>query len=291
MYLIRTTTPYRSQHISTSPHTPHPWPHITTALHDRDPTRRDHPPRTHRTPPAHGVLAIPNPAIRGPVSASRSSNFADESALTLDEIDHAFLDNATAVWQIGRPIPLPDIGSQRHAAPEFLPTHHANVPAAHHRTHLVCRRRTRARSPHPPGRSTAGTATTYPLERLHLHTPEDRDRFRRGDVLIPVTADKARTHRWPSYIQTRFQYRTPATRSPTSYTPGPISIPCRCPTPKEHSLTSDTPTPRLRTAHRVLSPPAGRVPMPVGTLSRAATSARETSAANERPPRPMSATP
>lgn len=77
----------------------------------------------------------PNLAILGPVSASRSSTFADESALTLDDLDHAFLDNATAVWQIGRAIPLPGIGSQRHGSPDFLPTHHANVPAAHHRIH------------------------------------------------------------------------------------------------------------------------------------------------------------
>ena len=78
------------------------------------------------TPNLHtGLTVTPHCVIVGPASASHSSTLADETALITDDPDaiaaaHSFLDglddtavvdamflaSATAIWQIGRVVPL-----------------------------------------------------------------------------------------------------------------------------------------------------------------------------------------
>lgn len=227
------------------------------------------------TPNLHtGVLVTPTLAILGPVSASRSSTLADEAAIITDDpdtitaahrfidglddltdVDLTFLDNATAIWQIGRAIPLPGIGAQRRAQPDFLPTRVTRMFLRHITDY----------TPSPdeqqqwtditvPGSSTTGPVSAYPLEWLRLDTPDNRDRFRRGDVLIQVSADNAWIH--PPAVVHSDPIRVPHTRHAIAYQlrthadldPQPVSDAAKILAGLGH------PNPRLRTDHRIISP-------------------------------------
>nr|WP_236603559.1 phosphatidylserine/phosphatidylglycerophosphate/cardiolipin synthase family protein [Rhodococcus sp. WAY2] len=86
------------------------------------------------------VIATDRRAVIGSANASSSSTIADEAVAITDDphivaaarkfIDsigkisrsgYVFLDNATAIWQIGRAVSLPGIGGRNGAEPDFLP--------------------------------------------------------------------------------------------------------------------------------------------------------------------------
>ena len=153
------------------------------------------------------VIATDRRAVIGSANASHSSTLADEAAVITDdpdivasvralidgieeitEVDQAFLDNATAEWQIGRAVPLPGVTSRGRADPGFLPAkiprmflrHTVNYTPGPTEQHMWAAQARRHRGP-------AGPAAKYHLEWFH-HDKSDT-RLERGDVLIFVTAD------------------------------------------------------------------------------------------------------
>ncbi|MFZ2527079.1 MAG: phosphatidylserine/phosphatidylglycerophosphate/cardiolipin synthase family protein [Rhodococcus sp. (in: high G+C Gram-positive bacteria)] len=227
------------------------------------------------TPNLHtGVLVTPDLAILGPVSASRSSTLADEAALITDDpdtiaaarrfidnlddltdIDQTFLDNATTLWQIGRSIPLPGIGAQRRAQPDFLPTTVTRMFLRHITNYTPSTDEQQQWADiTTPGSSTAGPVSAYPLEWLRLDTPDDRDRFRRGDVLIQITADNTWIH--PPAVIHSDPIRLPHTRHAIAYQLRARVDLDPLPVPDAATMLADLghPNPRLRTDHRIISP-------------------------------------
>ncbi|TCN53559.1 hypothetical protein EV641_106205 [Rhodococcus sp. SMB37] len=226
------------------------------------------------TPNLHtGVIITPDCAILGPVSASRSSTLADEAALITDdsdalaaarrfveslddltEVDNVFLDNATAIWQRGRAIPLPGIGAQRRAAPDFLPTSITRMFLRHIIEYTPRADNHELVDHTDPGRYTIGPATSYPLELLRLDTPTDRDHFRPGDVLIQVTADNTWIH--PPAVVHSDPIPIPHTRHAIAYQLRTRADLDPLPVPDAEKALADLghPNPRLRTDHRIISP-------------------------------------
>lgn len=223
-----------------------------------------------------GLIVTPRCAIVGPSSASRSSTLADETALITDDpaaiaaahtfidslddttdIDQVFLDNATAVWAIGRAVPLPGIGNRTRTEHDFLPTpvhrmflrHTTDYPLTADDQHTWA-----ARATHRPG--TAGPSAKYRTQWLRLDTPEadHRNRLHRGDVLLQVTADNTWIHP-PSVIDTD-PIRIPHTRHAIAYLLRTRTDLEPRPVPETRRVLADLghPNPRLHLDHRIVSP-------------------------------------
>lgn len=231
--------------------------------------------RVMSTPNLHtGVIVTPDHAILGPVSASRSSTLSDQAAIITDDpdtiaaarrfidslddltdVDQLFLDNATALWQIGRSIPLPGIGAQRRSVPEFLPTRVTRMFLRHITDYTPSADEQQQWDDiTDPGRFAVGPASAYPVEWLRLDTPDDRDRFRRGDVLIQVSADSS----WiqPPAVVHSDPIPIPHTRHAIAYQLRTRADLDPLPVPDAARTLADLghPNPRLRTDHRVVSP-------------------------------------
>jgi hypothetical protein len=158
------------------------------------------------------VIATDRWAVIGSANASHSSTIAVEGAVITDdpdlvasvrrfidrieevtEVDQAFLDNATAQWQIGRAVPIPGVSGRGQADPGFLPAKIARMFLRHiteYQPGPTEQHAWAAESRHR--RAPAGPASKYQLEWFH-HDKTD-SRLRRGDVLLFVTADHAWLH-------------------------------------------------------------------------------------------------
>ncbi|MBS9376619.1 phosphatidylserine/phosphatidylglycerophosphate/cardiolipin synthase family protein [Rhodococcus sp. B50] len=191
------------------------------------------------TPNLHtGLIVTAEKVIVGPASASHASTIADETALITDDPDaiaaaHAFLDSATAIWQIGRVVPLAGIGSRTRTDHDFLPTpvrrmflrHLANyTPTADKETNWT--------SP-APGKG----APNPPATRRRHHQ-------RRQHPLHPPVVVDAGPHRIP-HTRHAAAYRL---RTRTDLDPIAVADAARILTDRGH------PNPRLRHDHRVISP-------------------------------------
>ncbi|MGU3585457.1 phosphatidylserine/phosphatidylglycerophosphate/cardiolipin synthase family protein [Rhodococcus sp. C26F] len=226
------------------------------------------------TPNLHtGLIATPEKVIVGPASASRASTVADETALITDdpaaiagahafldsltdtiEIDEVFLDSATAIWQVGRVVPLAGIGSRTRTGHDFLPTPVRRMFLLHTRDYTpTAEDETRWAAP-APGRG--GPDPRYHIEWIRRNTPgaERRSRLEPGDVLLRISDDDSRLYP-PAAVETG-PHRLPHTRRAVAYRVrtrtdlDPISV-----ADAARSLAEQGhPNPRLHHDHRVISP-------------------------------------
>ncbi|WP_016880602.1 MULTISPECIES: hypothetical protein [unclassified Rhodococcus (in: high G+C Gram-positive bacteria)] len=219
------------------------------------------------------VIATSRRAVIGSANASYSSTIADEAVVITDdpdivaavrkfidgideitEVDQVFLDSATAIWQIGRAVPLPGIGGRNRAEPDFLPTpvtrmflwhitdYQPGAAEEHERAARTSRRRT-----------SAGPAAKYQLEWFRIDTPGGRGRLQRGDVLLQVTADNEWLYS-PAVVDSdpiaiphtrravAYQLRTRVDLEPIAVTDAEVWL-----------ADVGHPNPRLRTDHRIVS--------------------------------------
>lgn len=165
------------------------------------------------TPDLHtGLIVTPVKVIVGPASASHASTVADETALVTDdptaiaaahafldsltdtiEVDEVFLDSATAIWQLGRVVPLAGIGSRTRTAHDFLPTPVRRMFLLHTRDYTpTAEDETRWAAP-APGRG--GPDPRYHIEWIRRNTPgaDRRSRLEPGDVMANIKAGRVTT--------------------------------------------------------------------------------------------------
>lgn len=226
------------------------------------------------TPNLHtGLIITGNRVIVGPASASISSTVADETALITDDpdaigaahtflddladtvvVDEVFLDSATAIWQLGRVVPLVGIGSRTRTGHDFLPT-------------PVRRMFLRHLSDYTPTDDDetlwAATCSSGNRPDPRYHTtwirqstpgPDHRTRLQPGDVILRISDDDTRLH--PPAVVATGPHRIPHARSAVAYRlrvrtdldPIPIADAARSLAEHGH------PNPRLHNDHRVISP-------------------------------------
>ncbi|MGU3587462.1 phosphatidylserine/phosphatidylglycerophosphate/cardiolipin synthase family protein [Rhodococcus sp. C26F] len=226
------------------------------------------------TPNLHtGLILTSDRVIVGPASASISSTVADETALITDDpdaiaaahafldgledtvvVDEVFLDSATAIWQIGRVVPLAGIGSRTRTDHDLLPT-------------PVRRMFLRHLDDYTPTDEdeTLWAATTaswnrpdpsYHIIWIRQNTPgpDRRTRLQPGDVILRISDDNTQLH--PPAVVDTGPHRIPHTRSAVAYRlrvrtdldPIPVASAARSLIEHGH------PNPRLHSDHRVISP-------------------------------------
>ncbi|AHD23997.1 hypothetical protein Y013_24765 (plasmid) [Rhodococcus pyridinivorans SB3094] len=219
-----------------------------------------------------GLIVTAEKVIVGPASASHASTIADETALITDDPDalaaaHAFLDqledttvvdgvflaSATAIWQIGRVVPLAGIGSRARLEHDFLPTpvHRMFLRHLHDYT-PIADNETSSTSPAP------GTGGPDPRYRTHWVRednpgPDRRTRLEPGDVVIRISDDDTRLD--PPAVVDTGPHRIPHTRHALAYRlraradldPIAISDATCILTDRGHS------NPRLHRDHRIIS--------------------------------------
>ena len=222
-----------------------------------------------------GVIATGRWAVIGSAGASHSSTISDEAVVITDdpevvaavrtfidgideitEVDQVFLDNATAIWQIGRAVPLPGIGGRNRAEPDFLPTPVTRMYLWHITHYQPGAAEQHQRAAHTSRhRTSAGPAAKYQLEWFRIDTPAGRGRGRlqRGDVLLQVTADNEWLY--PPAVVDSDPIAIPHTRTAVAHhlrtriDLEPIAV-----TDAEVLLADlGHPAPRLRTDHRIVS--------------------------------------
>ncbi|WP_345947387.1 phosphatidylserine/phosphatidylglycerophosphate/cardiolipin synthase family protein [Rhodococcus pyridinivorans] len=219
-----------------------------------------------------GLIVTAEKVIVGPASASHASTIADETALITDDPDalaaaHAFLDrladttvvdgvflaSATAIWQIGRVVPLAGIGSRARLEHDFLPTPVRRMFLRHLGDYTPTEdNETSSTSPVP---RTGGPDPRYRTEWVREDNPgpDRRTRLEPGDVVIRISADDTRLD--PPAVVDTGPHRIPHTRHALAYRLrtradlDPIAIPdaARLLTDRGHS------NPRLHRDHRIIS--------------------------------------
>ncbi|WP_420750560.1 phosphatidylserine/phosphatidylglycerophosphate/cardiolipin synthase family protein [Rhodococcus sp. O3] len=226
------------------------------------------------TPNLHtGLIVTGEKVIVGPASASHSSTLADETAIVTDDpdaiaaahafldglddttaVDEVFLDSATAIWQVGRVVPLAGIGSSTRIDHDFLPTpvrrmflRHVDdyTPTAENENHCPA-----------PAPRTGGPNPRYRTEWIREDNPgaDRRTRLKPGDVLIRIGDDD--TWLYPPAVVDTGPHRIPQTRHAVTYRLrtrtdlDPIPIPGTTRALAEHGH----PNPRLHHDHRIISP-------------------------------------
>lgn len=228
------------------------------------------------TPNLHtGLIVTPRYAIVGPSSASVSSTVADETALITDdpaaiaaahafldslddttEVDQAFLDNATAIWTIGRTVPLAGIGSRTRSEHDFLPTDVRRMFVRHITDYTPSADEQQMWEARTRRRAVAGPDAKYRAQWLRLDAPDTgrRNRLGRFDVLFEVTADNAWIH--PPAVVDTDPIPIPHTRHAVAYLLRSRSDLEPLPVPDAVRALADAghPNPRLHLDHRVVSP-------------------------------------
>ena len=228
------------------------------------------------TPNLHtGLIVTPRYAIVGPSSASFSSTVADETALVTDDpaairaahvfidslddttdVDQAFLDNATAIWRIGRTVPLAGIGSRTRSEHDFLPTPVRRMFVRHITGYTPTPDEQQVWEAHTHRQATAGKGAKYRAQWLRLDTPDTgrRNRLERFDVLLEVTADDAWIH--PPAVVDTDPIPIPHTRHAVAYLLRTRTDLEPLPLPEAARALADAghPNPRLHLDHRVVSP-------------------------------------
>jgi hypothetical protein len=167
-----------------------------------------------------GVIATGRWAVIGSAGASHSSTISDEAVVVTDdpevvaavrafidgideitEVDQVFLDNATAIWQIGRAVPLPGIGGRNRGEPDFLPTPVTRMFLWHITHYQPGAAEQHERAAHIARHGTsAGPAAKYQLEWFRIDTPGSRGRGRLqrvdGSRSPPTTNGSTRRRSW-----------------------------------------------------------------------------------------------
>ncbi|MFF0818671.1 phosphatidylserine/phosphatidylglycerophosphate/cardiolipin synthase family protein [Rhodococcus sp. NPDC003318] len=220
------------------------------------------------------AVATPKIGIVGSASATNSSTVADEAVVISDdsdvvesvraficgidaitEVDQVFLDNATAIWAIGRAIPLPGVTGRGRAEPDFLPA----VVERMFLWHIADYQPTGSEKEQWAWRAgahsaAAGPRTTYGLEWFRVDSPAVRrfGRLQRGDVLVQVSADN-----WihPPAVVDSDAIPIPHTRSAVAYLlrTGVDLEPIAIADAAKALADLGHPNPRLRRDHRVIS--------------------------------------
>lgn len=219
-----------------------------------------------------GLIVTAEKVIVGPASASHASTIADETALITDDPDalaaaHAFLDrladttvvdgvflaSATAIWQIGRVVPLAGIGSRARLEHDFLPTPVRRMFLRHlHDYTPIADNETSSTSP-APGRGGPDPRYRTHWVREDSPGPDRRTRLEPGDVVIRISDDDTRLD--PPAVVDTGPHRIPHTRRSLAYRlrartdldPIAISDAARILTDRGHS------NPRLHRDHRIIS--------------------------------------
>ena len=226
------------------------------------------------TPNLHtGLIITSEKVIVGPASASHSSTVADENALATDdpdaiaaahtfidglddtvEVDEVFLDSATAIWQVGRAVPLAGIGSRARTGHDFLPTPVRRMFLRHNGDHTPAAEDQDTWA--TPAPETSGPNPRYRTEWLHEDKPgtDRRSRLQAGDVVIRINDDD--TTLFPPTVVETGPHRIPHTRHAVAYRLrvrtdlDPVTVTDAARTLAEHGH----PNPRLHHDHRVISP-------------------------------------
>ncbi|WP_072816234.1 hypothetical protein [Rhodococcus zopfii] len=226
------------------------------------------------TPNLHtGLIVTGDRVIVGPASASHSSTLADETAIVTDdphaiaaahafidglddtvEVDEVFLDSATTIWQVGRVVPLPGIGSRTRTGHDFLPTPVRRMFLRHTSDYTPTDEDENHWTAPAPG--TGGPNPRYRTRWIRENTPglDRRTRLEPGDVVIRISDDDA----WldpPAVVDTG-PHRIPHTRHAVAYRLrtridlDPIAVADAARILAEHGH----PNPRLHHDHRIVSP-------------------------------------
>ncbi|WP_397518643.1 phosphatidylserine/phosphatidylglycerophosphate/cardiolipin synthase family protein [Rhodococcus pyridinivorans] len=212
-----------------------------------------------------GLIVTAEKVIVGPASASHASTIADETALITDDpdalaaahafldrlddttvVDEVFLDSATAIWQIGRVVPLAGIGSRARLEHDFLPTPVRRMFLRHlHDYTPIADNETSSTSP-APGRGGPDPRYRTHWVREDSPGPDRRTRLAPGDVVIRIGADDTRLD--PPAVVATGPHRIPHTRhARADLDPIAISDATRILTDRGHS------NPRLHRDHRIIS--------------------------------------
>ncbi|WP_182263435.1 phospholipase D family protein [Rhodococcus sp. UFZ-B548] len=154
------------------------------------------------------VIATNRRAVIGSANATINSTYSDDAVIITDdpdiitsvrtfidgldditEVDHTFIDHATAEWAIGRAVPIPGVTGRIHNPDnDFLPTPTARMFVKHvvdyqpspTELHLI-----REQQPRKP--TTSGPVAKYQLQTLRLGKPST---ITSGDVIILVSSDQ-----------------------------------------------------------------------------------------------------
>ncbi|UQB75933.1 phosphatidylserine/phosphatidylglycerophosphate/cardiolipin synthase family protein (plasmid) [Rhodococcus ruber] len=219
-----------------------------------------------------GLIVTAEKVIVGPASASHASTIADETALITDDpdaiaaahafldqledttvVDEVFLDSATAIWQIGRVVPLAGIGSRVRLEHDFLPTPVRRMFLRHLHDYTPIADNETSRASPVPGRD--GPDPRYRTEWVREDSPgpDRRTRLESGDVVIRISDDDTRLD--PPAVVDTGPHRIPHTRHALAYrlraradlNPIPIPDAVRLLAEGGHS------NPRLHRDHRIIS--------------------------------------
>ncbi|UTM39889.1 phosphatidylserine/phosphatidylglycerophosphate/cardiolipin synthase family protein (plasmid) [Rhodococcus pyridinivorans] len=219
-----------------------------------------------------GLIVTAEKVIVGPASASHASTVADETALITDDpdaiaaahafldrladtvvVDEVFLDSATAIWQIGRVVPLAGIGSRARLEHDFLPTPVRRMFLRHLGDYTPTEDNETSSTSPAPGRG--GPDPRYRTEWVREDSPgrDRRTRLEPGDVVIRISDDNTRLD--PPAVVDTGPHRIPHThhslvyrlRTRADLDPIPIPDAARLLADRGHS------NPRLHRDHRIIS--------------------------------------
>ncbi len=169
-------------------------------------------------------------------------------------VDEVFLDSATAIWWVGRVVPLAGIGNRTRTGHDFLSTPVRRMFLRHisDYTPTADDERTRA----TPAPETSGPNPRYRTRWLREDKPgtDRRNRLQPGDVIIRIGDNDTRLH--PPAVVDTGPHRIPHTRHAVAYRLRtrtdlhPITV-----TDAACALADlGHPNPRLHHDHRVVSP-------------------------------------
>ncbi|WP_132471952.1 phosphatidylserine/phosphatidylglycerophosphate/cardiolipin synthase family protein [Rhodococcus sp. SMB37] len=226
------------------------------------------------TPNLHtGLIVTGGRVIVGPASASHSSTLADETALITDDPDaiaaaHAFLDGlvdtievdgvflagATAIWQVGRVVPLAGIGNRTRTGHDFLPTPVRRMFLRHLGDYTPTDEDENHWAATAPVSIVPNPRYHTPWIRQNTPGPDRRSRLQPGDVVIRISDDDVCLH--PPAVVDTGPVHIPYTRHAVAYRlrartdlePLTVAGVARALADLGH------PHPRLHHDHRVVSP-------------------------------------
>ncbi|GAA4475363.1 hypothetical protein GCM10023094_12730 [Rhodococcus olei] len=220
------------------------------------------------------VITTTKQAIVGSASASRSSTLADEAVIITDDpetvasartfidnidqttvVDEVFIDNATAIWAIGRAVPLQGIGRRQRARNDLLPTPVDRMFVWHTTDHQPDPDESLTWAAHT-SLTTTGPTAEHPTEWFRIDRPDSRNQgqLERGDVLLQVTADNTWIH--PPAVVDSDPISIPHSPHAVAYLLRTRADLEPLPVPEAETRLADLghPNPRLRADHRIVSP-------------------------------------
>ncbi|MDH6284942.1 phosphatidylserine/phosphatidylglycerophosphate/cardiolipin synthase family protein [Prescottella agglutinans] len=220
------------------------------------------------------VIATAKQAIVGSAGASLSSTIADEAVIITDDpetvtaartfidsidqttiVDEVFIDNAAAIWAVGRTVPLLGIGGRTRVRHDLLPTPVDRMFVWHFTDYQPGVDEALTWAAHASVTSSRPTAE-YSAEWFRIDRPDRRSRGRieRGDVLLRVTRDNMWIHP-PAVVDSDLISIPHNPNAVACLLRARLDLePLRVTDAQAQLATLGHPNPSLHTDHRVVSP-------------------------------------